>query len=110
MADNEKQTIEQETEDLQTDAGSEVLKEAGEPAAGTEETEEAARESAEDGEEQKSRAEKKSAKKQAKQDKKSDEYKQKIEELEDRAKRQLAEFGLILKLCDLLLVYICLLV
>ncbi len=40
----------------------------------------------------KSRAEKKAARKQAKQDKKTDEYKAKIAELEDRAKRQLAEF------------------
>ncbi len=39
-----------------------------------------------------SRAEKKAAKKQAKQDKKSDVYKEQITQLEDRVKRQLAEF------------------
>lgn len=39
-----------------------------------------------------SRAEKKAAKKQAKQDKKSDAYKEQITQLEDRVKRQLAEF------------------
>ncbi len=93
MADNEKQTIEQEAEELQTDAGSEAVEEAGEAAAGTGEAASAeAEEVEEEGVENKSRAEKKAAKKQAKQDKKADEYKQKIEELEDRAKRQLAEF------------------
>lgn len=39
-----------------------------------------------------SRAEKKAAKKQAKYDKKTDAYKEKIEQLEDKVKRQLAEF------------------
>lgn len=39
-----------------------------------------------------SRAEKKAAKKQAKQDKKADAYKEQIEQLEDKVKRQLAEF------------------
>lgn len=49
----------------------------------------------EDGEaegEPKTRAEKRAAKKQAKHDKKADSYKEKIEYLEDRVKRQLAEF------------------
>lgn len=40
----------------------------------------------------KSRAEQRAAKKQAKQDKKSDAYKEQIEQLEDRVKRQMAEF------------------
>lgn len=40
----------------------------------------------------KSKADKKAAKKQAKQDKKSDAYKEQIEQLEDKVKRQLAEF------------------
>ena len=40
----------------------------------------------------KSKADKKAAKKQAKQDKKADAYKEQIEQLEDRVKRQLAEF------------------
>ncbi|MCM1540385.1 MAG: nucleotide exchange factor GrpE [Blautia sp.] len=39
-----------------------------------------------------SRAEKKAAKKQAKHDKKTDAYKEQIEQLEDKVKRQLAEF------------------
>lgn len=39
-----------------------------------------------------SRAEKKAAKKQAKHDKKADAYKEQIEQLEDKVKRQLAEF------------------
>lgn len=39
-----------------------------------------------------SRAEKKAAKKQTKHDKKADAYKEQIEQLEDRVKRQLAEF------------------
>ncbi len=43
-------------------------------------------------EEPKTWAEKKAAKKQAKQDKKEDVYKEKIEQLEDKVKRQLAEF------------------
>lgn len=40
----------------------------------------------------KSRAEKRAARKQAKQDKKTDAYKEQIEQLEDRVKRQMAEF------------------
>ena len=40
----------------------------------------------------KSKADKKAAKKQAKQDKKADAYKEQIEQLEDKVKRQLAEF------------------
>ncbi len=40
----------------------------------------------------KSKADKKAAKKQAKQDKKADVYKEQIEQLEDKVKRQLAEF------------------
>ena len=42
--------------------------------------------------EPKTRAEKRAAKKQAKHDKKADSYKEQIEHLEDRVKRQLAEF------------------
>lgn len=40
----------------------------------------------------KTRAEQRAAKKQARQDKKSDAYKEQIEQLEDRVKRQMAEF------------------
>ncbi len=57
--------------------------------------EEAEQETAEGGaqkEDEMSRSEKRAAKKQAKQDKKNDVYKEQIEQLEDRVKRQLAEF------------------
>lgn len=47
---------------------------------------------ASDGEAAMSRAEKKAAKKQARHDKKTDAYKEQIEQLEDKVKRQLAEF------------------
>lgn len=64
-----------------------------------EETEEAAEEESageaseeNEGEDPKTWAEKRAAKKQAKQDKKTDAYKEKIEQLEDKVKRQLAEF------------------
>lgn len=103
MADNEKQTIDQETpetgmpeEEIKDAEAQDVAEE------GTAETAEAAEEACEEAEadaeaaegdaEPKSWADKRAAKKQAKQDKKYDEYKQKIAELEDRSKRQLAEF------------------
>ncbi len=96
MADNEKQTIEQEAvkeaEEMQADAASQAEEDAGDPIAGADGVEETGAEEAQDDAEPVSRAEKKAAKKQAKQDKKSDEYKQKIAELEDKAMRQLAEF------------------
>ena len=47
---------------------------------------------ASEGEAAMSRAEKKAARKQAKHDKKADAYKEQIEQLEDKVKRQLAEF------------------
>ena len=109
MADNEKQTMEQEAQDaVKEDVQPEAR--AGE-AEGCEETagqcsaaeaddaceeageqEEVSEEEIPEGAEPKSWAEKMAARKQAKQDKKSDEYKQKIAELEDKSKRQLAEF------------------
>jgi len=58
---------------------------------GAEASEETA-EAANEGEDAKTWAEKRAAKKQAKQDKKADVYKEQIEQLEDRVKRQLAEF------------------
>ena len=101
MTDNEKQTMEQEVQD--TVLPEEEAQEAKVQAAGealdendemTEETceQDSEADAAEDNGEPKSWADKRAAKKQAKQDKKSDEYKVKIAELEDRAKRQLAEF------------------
>lgn len=111
MADNEKETTEQEIQDAvnetETDNAQQAAGEA--PAENCEDTvKEAAseekqgcgdaqeseeeQEAAGEGSEPKSWAEKMAAKKQAKQDKKTDGYKERIAELEDRAKRQLAEF------------------
>lgn len=114
MADNEKQTMEQEMQDAvkeneqtkeevkatQPESEAETVAAEASEEAVEEETEEACDEEVcgetseedEEGTEPKSWAEKMAARKQAKQDKKSDEYKQKIAELEDRSKRQLAEF------------------
>lgn len=107
MADNEKQTMEEElqdavkeTEDSQAEEQEAVETPESAPQAeesadeATEETadEEVAEADTEEEEGSKSWAEKRAAKKQAKQDKKSDEFKQKIAELEDKNKRQLAEF------------------
>lgn len=57
-----------------------------------EETEEAEEAETRAGEDAKSWAEKRAAKKQSKLDKKADAYREQIEQLEDRVKRQLAEF------------------
>lgn len=107
MADNEKQTMEEElqdavkeTEDSQTEeqeavqtpeSAAEADESADEVAEETTD-EEVAEGDLEEEEGSKSWAEKRAAKKQAKQDKKSDEFKLKIAELEDKNKRQLAEF------------------
>lgn len=89
MSEQEKEVLEEEMLSEDTDiAGEEATEEAAE--AVTENSDEAS-EDAQDGE-PKSRAEKKAAKKQAKQDKKEDAYREKIEQLEDRVKRQMAEF------------------
>lgn len=106
MADNEKEVMEQEAQDAVSEAEqSSEAQDAGESRAGEDTAgeayaaeeidgaEEAAKEADnEEAAEPKTWAEKMAAKKQAKQDKKSDGYKEKIAELEDRAKRQLAEF------------------
>ena len=105
MADNEKQTMEEElqdavkeTEDSQTEEQEAVETPESAPEAeaptdeATEETTDEEVTEADSEEGSKSWAEKRAAKKQAKQDKKSDEFKQKIAELEDKNKRQLAEF------------------
>lgn len=106
MADNEKEVMEQEVQDAVSEAEqSSEAQDAGESRAGEDTAgeacaaeeadgaEEAAKEADnEEAAEPKTWAEKMAAKKQAKQDKKSDGYKEKIAELEDRAKRQLAEF------------------
>ena len=103
MADQEKEILEEEImEEGQTaegqpeDAAEESLREAAEngteePDGGEASAEDAAGDAPE-GEDPKTWAEKRAAKKQAKQDKKADAAKEKIAELEDRVKRQLAEF------------------
>ena len=103
MADQEKEILEEEImEEGQTaegqpeDAAEESLREAAEngteePDGGEASAEDAAGDAPE-GEDPKTWAEKRAAKKQAKQDKKADVAKEKIAELEDRVKRQLAEF------------------
>lgn len=99
MAEQEKE-MEEASETIEKDA-EEIIKECEEEAAEqVEETvedaeEETAGESeaeASGEEDSKSWAEKRAAKKQAKQDKKTDAYKEQIEQLEDKVKRQLAEF------------------
>lgn len=92
MADNEKDILEEEMKTAEEDLENleeEVTEAEKEP---SEEESSDALDAAETSEEPKTWAEKMAAKKQAKQDKKSDGYKEKISELEDRAKRQLAEF------------------
>lgn len=92
MSDQEKEekkaaeAAEEEAEAVE-EAVEEDIEEAVDEAEETEEPEEASA-----GENPKSRAEKKAAKKQAKHDKKADAYKEQIGQLEDKVKRQLAEF------------------
>ncbi len=87
MSEQEKEILEEEilSEDMET-ADEEVISE--------EEAEEVEMDEAAESDEDapKTWAEKKAAKKQAKQDKKANEYKEKIDQLEDRVKRQMAEF------------------
>lgn len=81
----------EEAEELQAGEAAEDVAE--ETAQDSEEVvEEEDTEQASEGEDPKTWAEKRAAKKQAKQDKKADAAKEKIAELEDRVKRQLAEF------------------
>ena len=75
-----------DTENKEEPAGDSPKEETGEEEAAAEDAE------GEAGKEPKTWAEKKAAKKQAKQDKKLDPLKERIAELEDRTKRQLAEF------------------
>ena len=99
MAEQEKE-MEEASETIEKDA-EEIIKECEEEAAEqVEETVEGAEEEtageseaeASGEEDSKGWAEKRAAKKQAKQDKKTDAYKEQIEQLEDKVKRQLAEF------------------
>lgn len=106
MADQEKEILEEEIKE-EGQSPKEQPGEAAEEQQNGETVEEAAEETAQDSEEAveeengeeapggddpKTWAEKRAAKKQAKQDKKADAAKEKIAELEDRVKRQLAEF------------------
>jgi molecular chaperone GrpE len=101
MADNEKEILEEELEAHQTKTVDETGSNASACEEGCDELvmessgegeEDFPSEDGEDVKEAKSWAERKAAKKQAKQDKKSDGTKEKIEQLEDRVKRQMAEF------------------
>lgn len=104
MADQEKEILEEEIAAEEQPIEEHTGEEASEPSAGEaadssageqDEEEASAQDEAEEtpeGEDPKTWAEKRAAKKQAKQDKKADAAREKIAELEDRVKRQLAEF------------------
>ena len=99
MAEQEKEILEEETVECEESAADSVKQDASEDTAESEnpESEEAEEnsdtdEEPEEAEDSRSWAEKRAAKKQAKQDKKSDAMKEQIEQLEDKVKRQLAEF------------------
>ena len=81
-AAEERETVEEVIEDAETAEDDSQEDSSGEDTA----------EDASEGEAVMSRAEKKAAKKQAKLDKKAEAYKEQIEQLEDKVKRQLAEF------------------
>ena len=100
MTEQEKEILEEEAvsagcEDCTADSSApdseECTADSGAPDGEECEAEEEAEENSE-GEEKKSWAEKRAAKKQAKADKKEDAYKEQIAQLEDKVKRQLAEF------------------
>lgn len=104
MADQEKEILEEEiaTEEqpIEEQAGEEAsdptveetLEDGAEEQASGDTPAQDSAEGTPEGEDPKTWAEKRAAKKQAKQDKKADAAKEKIAELEDRVKRQLAEF------------------
>jgi len=99
MAEQEKEILEEETVECEESTADSVKQDASEDTAESEnpESEEAEEnsdtdEEPEETEDSRSWAEKRAAKKQAKQDKKSDAMKEQIEQLEDKVKRQLAEF------------------
>ncbi len=99
MADQEKEILEEEileeeqpTKEQPEDTVQEQPGDGAQEQDENTQSEETDTEEAPEGEDPKSWAEKRAAKKQAKQDKKADAAKEKIAELEDRVKRQLAEF------------------
>ena len=93
MAEQEKEILEEEQDDSVQAEDTETA-EAAEEAAEAVETDDAEDKDTEEAEggDPKSWAEKRAAKKQAKQDKKADTYKEQIDQLQDKVKRQLAEF------------------
>ena len=98
MTEQEKEILEEESE--QAEDAQDTSKDAPEAEdINTSEAENADTQTSGDGEEEEAKedssktwAEKKAAKKAAKQEKKEDAYKEKIDQLEDRVKRQMAEF------------------
>lgn len=97
MAEQEKEVLEEESEqdNKPQEASQDLQEEIDDSDVSCEEEEEESceeEEQTQNGEGNKTWAEKKAAKKQAKLDKKSDVYKEKIDQLEDRVKRQMAEF------------------
>lgn len=96
MADQEKEILEEETaqteaDECKADSGAPDSEECQADSEATE-NKECDAEEAPEGEDKLSWAEKRAAKKQAKADKKEEAYKEQIAQLEDRVKRQLAEF------------------
>lgn len=92
MAEQEKEVLEEEQDDnVQTEAEDTETAGAAEETAETGDAEGKDAEETEGGD-PKNWAEKRAAKKQAKQDKKTDTYKEQIDQLQDKVKRQLAEF------------------
>lgn len=86
-AEEETETVEEVIEEEETAEEISPEDSSGEDSSGEDSSREASEE-----ESVMSRAEKKAAKKQAKHDKKAEAYKEQIEQLEDKVKRQLAEF------------------
>ncbi|MBE5883928.1 MAG: nucleotide exchange factor GrpE [Lachnospiraceae bacterium] len=92
MTEQEKEILEEVSEETaETSQDTSEEKQASGEVPEAAENEEAEEQATED-DSSMSRAEKKAAKKAAKQDKKEEAYKEKIEQLEDRVKRQMAEF------------------
>ncbi len=96
MAEQEKEILEEECEkdttSQETSQDADELESAVEETLEQDEEDEDVDSEEEEGDAPKTWAEKKAAKKQAKQDKKEEAYKEKIDQLEDRVKRQMAEF------------------
>lgn len=105
MAEQESEVLKKEQEDALAENGEELRPEGEEEAEGAGEQADAEESGTEDGEDikeegeaesaagsQESREARKAAKKQAKQDKKAEAFKEQIAQLEDKVKRQLAEF------------------